>query len=42
MRGRERASLEGWWPPQNDYRERAATVATVEPTSGFELDLRYL
>ena len=37
--------LRGWWSPQNhhtDHRERAAHAATAEPTSGFELDLRYL
>ena len=43
--------LRGWWSPQNhhteflNHRERAATAATAgegEPTSGFELDLRYL
>ena len=35
----------GWWSPQNhhtDHRGRAAYAATAEPTSGFELDLRYL
>ena len=37
--------LRGWWSPQNHHVITvllAASAATAEPKSGFELDLRYL